>query len=219
MYIHKEGYPSIIIVGLFFLIINILLYFKIIKLPLTFTYIISILSLVILLFIISFFRIPERPNVNNDQLIFSPADGKVVLIKEVDCKEYNLGKCLQISVFMSPFNVHQNLFPISGKIVYSQYHPGKYLVAWHEKSSELNEHWSIVIQHQNGVVLTKQIAGFVARRIVNYTKVNDNCLQNKEFGFIKFGSRVDVLLPLSCKPLVHINQVVKGAITPLASWN
>lgn len=218
MYIHKEGYPTILLISVLVIIINFLLYTKIIKIPLSFSMLISFISLVVLFFIISFFRVPKRLELKDDNLIFSPADGKIVMIKEVNCKEYNLGKCLQISVFMSPLNVHQNLYPISGSIVYSQYHPGKYLVAWHEKSSELNEHWSIVIKHPNGLVLTKQIAGFVARRIVNYTKVNDTCYQNQEFGFIKFGSRVDVLLPLHCKPLVSINQIVKGALTPLASW-
>ncbi|MCX8481245.1 MAG: phosphatidylserine decarboxylase family protein, partial [Sediminibacterium sp.] len=169
-------------------------------------------------FIISFFRIPNRELTIDENKIISPADGKIVVIEEVIADEFNLGKCIQISVFMSPANVHVNRIPINGKIMYNKYHPGKYLVAWHPKSSLLNERWSIVINNNKGNILCKQIAGAVAKRIVNYTKVGDNVNQTNEYGFIKFGSRVDVLIPLSATILVSLNQKVQGGVTCLATW-
>ncbi|MDI9337601.1 MAG: phosphatidylserine decarboxylase family protein [Alphaproteobacteria bacterium] len=217
-YIHKEGITSILIVLIFIILLNILV-FKWLNIHQYFKAIILGLSLVFVIFIISFFRVPIRKLTYNDSQIISPADGKVVVIEKVICKEYNLGECWQISVFMSPFNVHRNLSPITGKLVYSKYFPGKYLVAWHPKSSELNERWSIVLQNASGKVLCKQIAGAVARRIVNYGIVGEELQQNQEYGFIKFGSRVDVLIPITCKILVELNEPVKGGVTALAQFN
>ena len=218
MTIHKEGHKIIAItaaiIGLFQLI-NFLFIYK--NFP-TIGWIIFIISLLFFAFIISFFRIPNRVLTINENKIISPADGKVVVIEEVIADEFNLGKCIQISVFMSPANVHVNRLPINGKIIYNKYHPGKYLVAWHPKSSLLNERWSIVIENSKGNILCKQIAGAVAKRIVNYTKVGDNVNQTNEYGFIKFGSRVDVLIPLSAKVLVKLNQKVQGGVTCLAAW-
>ena len=218
MTIHKEGHKIIAItaaiIGLFQLI-NFLFIYK--NFP-TIGWIIFIISLLFFAFIISFFRIPNRVLTIDENKIISPADGKVVVIEEVIADEFNLGKCIQISVFMSPANVHVNRLPINGKIIYNKYHPGKYLVAWHPKSSLLNERWSIVIENSKGNILCKQIAGAVAKRIVNYTKVGDNVNQTNEYGFIKFGSRVDVLIPLSAKVLVKLNQKVQGGVTCLAAW-
>ena len=218
MTIHKEGHKIIAItaaiIGLFQLI-NFLFIYK--NFP-TIGWIVFIISLLFFAFIISFFRIPNRVLTIDENKIISPADGKVVVIEEVIADEFNLGKCIQISVFMSPANVHVNRLPINGKIIYNKYHPGKYLVAWHPKSSLLNERWSIVIENSKGNILCKQIAGAVAKRIVNYTKVGDNVNQTNEYGFIKFGSRVDVLIPLSAKVLVNLNQKVQGGVTCLAAW-
>ena len=177
---------------------------------------IFLVSIVLWLFIISFFRVPSRELVVNEDFVIAPADGKVVVIEEAYDEEYFKDKRLQISIFMSPANVHQNRNPVSGEVVYSRYHKGKYLVAWHPKSSTENERHSVVIMNSSGEVLVKQIAGAVARRIVNYLKVGQKADQAAEMGFIKFGSRVDVLLPLGSKVEVKLNQVVVGGITVLA---
>lgn len=152
----------------------------------------------------------------NDEVVIAPADGKVVVIEEAYDEEYFKDKRLQISIFMSPANVHQNRNPISGEVIYSKYHKGKYLVAWHPKSSTENERHSVVIMNKKGEVLVKQIAGAVARRIINYLKVGQKAEQAAEMGFIKFGSRVDVLLPIGAKVEVKLNQAVTGGITVLA---
>ena len=154
----------------------------------------------------------------DDNKIVAPADGKVVVIEEITDEEYFKDKRLQISIFMSPANVHQNLNPVTGEVLYSQYHKGKYLVAWDPKSSTENERHSVVIQNTHASILVKQIAGAVARRIVNYLKADQKVQQGSELGFIKFGSRVDVLLPVGTKVHVTLNEVVKGGITVLASW-
>ena len=146
-----------------------------------------------------------------------PADGKVVVIEEITDVEYFNDKRLQVSIFMSPANVHVNRYPISGKVIYSKYHKGKYLVAWHPKSSTENERHSIVIKNDKVEVLVKQIAGALAKRIVNYSKVDQLAEQGDEMGFIKFGSRVDMLLPVGTKINVELNQVVKGGVTVLAT--
>lgn len=174
-------------------------------------------TLGLFLFIISFFRIPSRQLTIDDGKIISPCDGKVVVIEEAYDEEYFREKRLQISIFMSPANVHVNRNSLSGKVVYSKYHKGKYLVAWHPKSSTENERHSVVI-NQNGVeVLIKQIAGAVAKRIVNYLQVGQQVEQSAEMGFIKFGSRVDLLLPVGTKVNVNLNQVVQGGITVIAT--
>ena len=162
---------------------------------------------------------PKRSLTVGDDLVVCPADGKVVVIEEVVDTEYFKDKRLQISVFMSPANVHQNRNPVSGEVVYNQYHKGKYLVAWDPKSSTENERQSIVIRNKNGDTLVKQIAGALAKRIVNYTAVGQQVQQSDEYGFIKFGSRVDVLLPPDVKVEVALNQNVKGGVTILARFD
>lgn len=176
--------------------------------------------IVLFLLIIQFFRNPKRHIKTSDFQILSPVDGKVVVIEEVFEKEYFNDKRLQVSVFMSPINVHVTRYPVSGEVVYSKYHPGKFLVAWHPKSSEENERTTVVVKNRViGEVLHKQIAGALAKRIVNYAEVGMEITQGSDSGFIKFGSRVDVLLPLDAKINVKLNQIVKGGITILANKN
>jgi len=218
MTVHREGYKSIAIGALIFGLINLTSFnFLSEKLPYL-SVLIFIITLAFLLFLISFFRIPNRVLTINDNQIISPADGKVVVIEEVEEIEYYKDKRIQLSVFMSPANVHVNRNPISGEVIYNKYHPGKYLVAWHPKSSLLNERWSVVIQNEKGSLLCKQIAGAVARRICNYSTVGKKVNQTDEYGFIKFGSRVDVLLPIGTKIHVKLDEPVKGGVTVLASW-
>jgi len=150
--------------------------------------------------------------------ILCPADGKVVVIEEITDEEYFKDKRIQVSIFMSPANVHVNRNPMDGTVTYNQYHKGKYLVAWHPKSSTENERWSVAVKNSYGEILYKQIAGALAKRICNYTKVGQEVKQADEYGFIKFGSRVDVLLPVGTKIDVQLNQVVKGGVTVLGSW-
>tara|TARA_B110000003_G_scaffold108584_1_gene111107 strand:- start:201 stop:851 length:651 start_codon:yes stop_codon:yes gene_type:complete len=172
---------------------------------------IGIVTIVILVLILQFFRNPKRNTTLNDELIISPVDGKVVAIEKVYEKEYFKDERIQISIFMSPVNVHVTRYATGGTIKFSKYHPGKYLVAWHPKSSEKNERTTVVIDNINfGEVLYRQIAGALARRIVNYAKVGDNVVQGQDAGFIKFGSRVDLFLPLDSKIKVELNQMVKG---------
>lgn len=217
MTIHKEGYKSILITAIIFAVINLLsFYFISYSLP-WLSWLIFILTLGLLLFIISFFRVPNRQLTKGDDLVICPADGKVVVIEEVFDEEYFKDKRLQLSIFMSPANVHQNRNPVSGEVVYNQYHKGKYLVAWHPKSSTENERHSVVIRHAKGEILVKQIAGALAKRIINYLTVGQKVEQSAEMGFIKFGSRVDVLLPVGTKVNVQLNQVVKGGVTVLAT--
>ena len=175
-------------------------------------------AIIILLLILQFFRNPERKTITNKNHIISPVDGKVVNIKEVFEKEYFKDKRIQLSIFMSPVNVHVTRYAISGEVIFSEYHPGKYLVAWHPKSSELNERTTVVIENRTvGKILYRQIAGAVARRIVNYAKVGDKAIQGNDAGFIKFGSRVDLFLPIGTKINVVIDQFVKGGIDKIAS--
>ena len=175
-------------------------------------------AIIILLLILQFFRNPERKTITNKNHIISPVDGKVVNIKEVFEKEYFKDKRIQLSIFMSPVNVHVTRYAISGEVIFSKYHPGKYFVAWHPKSSELNERTTVVIENKTvGKVLYRQIAGAVARRIVNYAKVGDKAIQGNDAGFIKFGSRVDLFLPIGTKINVVIDQFVKGGIDQIAS--
>ena len=174
-------------------------------------------SLVMLLFIISFFRSPKRNFTVAHHQVICPADGKVVVIEEMTDIEYFKDKRLQVSIFMSPANVHINRIPMSGKVQYSQYHKGKYLVAWSPNSSIQNERHSVVIKSDTAEILVKQIAGALAKRIVNYLKVGQKVEQGSEMGFIKFGSRVDVLLPVGTELNVKLNQQVKGGVTVLAT--
>jgi phosphatidylserine decarboxylase len=172
---------------------------------------------VMLILILQFFRNPKRTFLTSENQVLSPVDGKVVVIEEVFEKEYFNEKVLQISVFMSPLNVHVTRYPVAGSVVYNKYHPGKFLVAWHPKSSEENERTSVVVQSKEfGDVLHRQIAGALAKRIVNYAKEGTTVNQADDSGFIKFGSRVDVFLPLNTKVNVSLNEIVKGGITILA---
>lgn len=219
MTIHKEGYKTIGIVALIFGVINVVSFnFFSANTP-WLAILIFVITLAFLIFIISFFRIPNRKLTLNNNAIICPADGKVVVIEETYDEEFFKEKVLQVSIFMSPLNVHVNRNPVSGEVIYNQYHKGKYLVAWHPKSSTENERWSVVVQHPKGKILYKQIAGALAKRICNYTTVGQQVQQTQEYGFIKFGSRVDVLMPLGTKVNVQLNQVVKGGVTVLATWS
>ncbi|WP_297796124.1 phosphatidylserine decarboxylase family protein [uncultured Eudoraea sp.] len=181
-------------------------------------YLIQILALIIFILILQFFRNPKRVVDKNFNDILAPVDGKVVAIEEVEEKEYFKDKRIQVSIFMSPFNVHITRYPSSGVITYSKYHPGKYLVAWHPKSSEDNERTTVVIHTPKfGDILYRQIAGAMARRIINYAEIGENVQQGDDSGFIKFGSRVDLLLPLNSAITVKLNQKVVGAKTCIAT--
>tara|TARA_A100001011_G_scaffold359629_1_gene406272 strand:+ start:862 stop:1512 length:651 start_codon:yes stop_codon:yes gene_type:complete len=174
-------------------------------------------SVVLLTLVLQFFRNPKRVTSQNENQVISPVDGKVVVIEEVFEKEYFKDKRLQVSIFMSPLNVHVTRYAISGSVVFSKYHPGKYLVAWHPKSSELNERTTVVIENEIvGKILYRQIAGAIARRIVNYAKVGDKTVQGSDAGFIKFGSRVDIFFPLGIKINVQKDQIVKGGVDCIA---
>ena len=216
--IHKEGTPTILLTLLFIGMLNALIHFlgagEILQWG---GY---ILSAVLLYIILQFFRNPARKTPVNDRHIISPADGKVVVIEEVMEDEYFHDKRLQVSIFMSPFNVHVNRYPMSGKIAYYKYHPGKYLVAWHPKSSTENERTTIVLSSPEGSaggsILFRQIAGALARRIVFYGKENESVKQGEQCGFIKFGSRVDIFFPLGTKLNVKLNDVVTGGESVIA---
>lgn len=216
MTIHKEGYTSIALCILLIFVSNALIDFyypdaHAVK------WIVYILSFLLFVIILQFFRSPHFAVRIDEKLVLCPADGKVVVIEETEETEYFQDKRIQISVFMSPINVHVNRNPIAGVIKYFKYHPGKYLVAWHPKSSTENERTTVVTENSAGVaVLFRQIAGAMARRIVWYVKEGDVVEQGQQFGFIKFGSRVDVFLPLGTKINVEIGEVVKGGRTVLA---
>lgn len=217
MTIHKEGYKSIAIATLIFAFLNLLSFFFISATLPWLSWIIFVGLLGLLLFIISFFRIPARKMTFSDGQLICPADGKVVVIEEMTDVEYFQDRRLQVSIFMSPANVHVNRNPLSAEVLYSKYHPGKFLVAWHPKSSTENERHSVVYRKGNTEILVKQIAGAVARRIVNYLQPGMQVKQNDEMGFIKFGSRVDILLPVGTTVNVTLNQAVQGGVTVLAT--
>ena len=208
MTIHKEGTASIIITAVICIVLGILTYTLLGNN--IFFWIVAAALLILFLFIVSFFRLPKREFTKDDSLIVSPCDGKVVVIEETEDPEFFKGKCLQVSIFMSPANVHVNWVPVNGSVIYNQYHKGKYLVAWHPKSSTENERHSIVIEKEGRRVLVKQIAGALAKRIVNYTRVGQQVTHGQEMGFIKFGSRVDLLLPVGTEIKVSLNEVVQG---------
>ena len=210
MAIHREGYKIIAVGFIILLIINIIAG---IMLPdkSFLKWMVLLLSLSLYVFILFFFRLPSRQLQPDPGLIYAPADGKVVVIEETVENEYFKDQRLQISIFMSPFNMHSNRYPVSGSVKQVYYHPGKYMVAWHPKSSELNERSSVVIETENGTeILVRQIAGAVARRIVTYAKPGQKVTQGGELGFIKFGSRVDVFMPIGTEIEVPILQQVKA---------
>ena len=212
---HKEGF-KIILITLFAVIgISVIAHYFV-DIP-WLKKLIQIVAFLFLIAILQFFRNPKRITPKNDQHIIAPVDGKVVVIEEVFEKEYFKDKRVQVSIFMSPVNVHVTRYALGGKVTYSEYHPGKYLVAWHPKASEENERTTIVVDNPVfGEVLYRQIAGALAKRIVNYAKVGETVVQGEDAGFIKFGSRVDVYLPLGTKINVQLNQTVKGGIDVIA---
>ena len=213
---HKEGYKIILIASL--MLVSMML---IVDHFVTIWWLQKILMigfLVLYLLVLNFFRNPKRVTVLNDKDIIAPVDGKVVVVEEVVENEYFKDKRRQISIFMSPLNVHVTRYPISGEVLYSKYHPGKYLVAWHPKSSEENERTTIVVENNTvGPILYRQIAGAVARRIVNYAKVGQEVVQGQDAGFIKFGSRIDLFIPIDMKVHVSLDQKAKGGKTIIAS--
>lgn len=218
MTIHKEGYTSIAIATIIFGLINLLSFYYLSFDQPVITGLIFMVTLAVLVLIISFFRIPKRQLTIDEHAIVAPADGKVVAIEEVQADEYFTDRRIQVSIFMSPLNVHVNRNPISGEVVYSEYHPGKYLVAWHPKSSTENERHSVVYRKDGKELLVKQIAGALAKRICNYLQNGQQARQGDEMGFIKFGSRVDLLLPLDANIKVKIGDLPKGGVTVVATW-
>lgn len=215
---HKEGH-KIIFLTFVIVVASFLLIDSFISLSWLRT-LIMIAFLILLILILQFFRNPKRHTVINDRQVVSPVDGKVVVIEEVFENEYFKEKRLQVSVFMSPINVHVTRYPIGGQVIFSKYHPGKYLVAWHPKASEENERSTVVVKNEiYGKVLYRQIAGALARRIVNYAKQNDKVKQGNDSGFIKFGSRVDLFLPLDTQIKVQLNQKVRGGESVIAEIN
>jgi phosphatidylserine decarboxylase len=220
MTIHKEGYATIILTLVVLGIINLAIHYFLGGGYPGIEIILFCLSFIFLIIILQFFRHPSRKIILDDKNIIAPADGKVVVIEETVETEFLKDKRLQVSIFMSPINVHVNRYPISGEVVYSKYHPGLYLVAWHPKSSTENERTTVVIQSNSKIpVLMRQIAGALARRIVCYSKEGIKVKQGEEMGFIKFGSRVDLFLPFNSKIKVEMNQKVTGGETVIAEFS
>jgi phosphatidylserine decarboxylase len=216
MKINKEGYIIISVTGLICLAAWFLAYFFI-KALAAYLWILAALLVVFWLFVMAFFRQPRRVQIHDDELIFSPCDGRVVVTEVVTDDEYLTGEMLQVSIFMSVTNVHMNWLPVGGEVEYTKHHHGRFLVAWHPKSSTENERTTTVVRLKDGrKVLMRQIAGFVARRIVNYMKPGKTVKQNSVMGFIKFGSRVDLLLPKDSELFVEIGDPVIGSQTPIA---
>ncbi len=216
MTIHKEGYNSIALTILFIFVLNALVQFYFPD-SAGFRWFIYIFSAILFLIMLQFFRNPKIAVTMDEKMVVCPADGKVVVIEEAQETEFLKDKRLQVSIFMSPINVHINRNPITGVVKYFKYHSGKYLVAWHPKSSTDNERTTVVVETHQGIpVLFRQIAGAMARRIVWYIKEGDEVKQSEQFGFIKFGSRVDVFLPIGTKILVNLGETVKGGRTVLA---
>lgn len=214
MKIHKEGYPTLLFSFIFLAIINIVVHTYLYPLFPFFAFI----SIILYLFLISFFRRPDRSvSILSDTDILSPCDGKVVVIEQVYEPEFLKADCLQVSVFMSPLNVHINWHPINGEILYSKYHPGKFLAAWNPKASTENERTTVAYGVRTNKIVLRQVAGALARRIVCYAKSGNQATQGGEMGFIKFGSRVDLYLPLDTKLNVQLDQVVTGNRTVLAT--
>jgi len=218
MTIHKEGYKIIAWSIILFAAMNILSFYIFSFYTPTISWLIFLVTFVLVVFIISFFRIPKRKYTIDDNVIVAPADGKVVAIEEIQADEYFTDRRIHVSIFMSPLNVHVNRNPIGGQVTYSQYQPGKYLVAWHPKSSTDNERHTTVYRNNERELLVKQIAGALAKRIVNYLQKGQEVEQAGEMGFIKFGSRVDVVMPLNVKLNVRIGDWSKGGVTVIATW-
>ena len=214
MRIHQQGFKIIIISGLVFAMLITIAFILIhpffIRIPL-----IIVLSGMYFL-IWWFFRLPERIFQKDNRLVYAPADGKIVVIEKTFENEYFNDERIQISIFMSPLNMHANYYPVSGRIAYMKYHPGKYLVAWHPKSSAENERSTLVVEDNESKIMIRQIAGILARRIITNATLNDVVNQGEELGFIRFGSRVDVFLPKSARITARLNQTSRAMITVLA---
>ena len=218
MKFHKEGYASLALVLVFSALITFIAhyFFPCYWIAHWFAYVLSGFLIIVIL---QFFRDPKREFTQGENLIIAPADGKVVVIEETEEGEYFKDKRLQVSIFMSPINVHINRYPVSGTVSFFKYHPGKFMAAWEPKSSTENERTTVVVKHNNGKeILFRQIAGALARRIVWYCKEGDSAAQCGQMGFIKFGSRVDLFLPLGTKLNVKLNDVVKGSQSVIAEW-
>ena len=215
MTLHREGYKILRNEILIFLMVNYITYWYS---EILFWYFTLPISVFLFVMSVYFFRVPERNFERKEGSIYAPCDGKVVVIEETEESEFYKDKRLQISIFMSPLNVHNNVYPIGGKVTYTKYHPGKFLVAWHPKTSTDNERNTIVVENDKISVLFRQIAGVVARRIISYPNVGDSATTSDEFGFIKFGSRVDVLLPIGTKVTTKLNQKVESGITVIAAY-
>ncbi len=217
MTFHKQGYPTLLWTLLLIIVFS---YITFNFIPSPFSWVIYILLAVLLIIVLQFFRSPNRKiNPEDHNKVYTPADGKIVVIEKTYETEYLKSECWQVSVFMSPLNVHINRNPVSGKVEYLKYHSGKYLVAWHPKSSEENERFTTCYKTNNGSVLIRQIAGALARRIVNNLKEHQSATQSQEMGFIKFGSRVDIFLPLDANIEVTMNQMVKSPIDVIATFS
>lgn len=217
MSLHKEGTKILIITSILTLGLSYAFYTFLFPVSWILFVILEAALLIFVILIFRFFRVPKRTQLSEDGIIYCPADGKVVVIEETDENEHLKDRRIQVSVFMSPLNVHVNYYPCDGEVSYTKYHPGKFLVAWHPKSSTENERSTVAFKTKSGVeILMRQIAGAVARRIITYSKVGDKFGSGDQFGFIKFGSRVDMFLPLDAEILVDIDQIVTGSQTPLA---
>ncbi len=215
MTIHREGHKMLIILAIFNIVLNACMQ-QFFSDALVLRAVVLTASVIVFLLVLQFFRNPSRKQNIGDAHVLCPADGKIVAIEEIDEQEYYHDKRRLVSVFMSPLNVHINRFSISGTVKYVKYHEGLYLVASHPKSSTENERSTVVVENERHSVMLRQIAGYVARRIITYSKVGDKASQGAEFGFIKFGSRVDIILPLEAKVNVQLGQIVKGGITEIA---
>ena len=218
MTLHKEGMKILRNEIIIFSILNYLAYSTIDYTHEYLAYFITALTSFLFIMSINFFRIPKKEYERKDGNIYAPCDGKVVVIEETEEIEFYKDKRIQISIFMSPLNVHNQLYPISGKVEYTKYHPGKYLVAWHPKSSLLNERSTVVVKNDKISILFRQIAGAVARRIITYAQVGDIATSSNEYGFIKFGSRVDIFLPVGTKINVELNQKVTSGQSIIATY-
>ena len=216
MKLHKEGIKILRSEIMILTLVNFIIYYfeyKTIFWNLTLP-----ISIILFLFSIYFFRAPKRNFEKKDGVVYSPCDGKIVVIEKTQEDEFYRDKRIQISIFMSPLNLHNNLYPISGEVAYTKYHPGKFLVAWHPKSSKKNERSTIVIKNEKTSILFRQIAGAIARRIVTYSKIGEKVTVADECGFIKFGSRIDIFLPIGTKICTKLNDRVKGGVSILATY-
>ncbi len=217
MRLHKEGTVILWLFSLGAIALSAILFFALFNVLPWLFYFLEAALLVFMVLVFRFFRVPKRNCAAEDNIIYAPCDGKVVVIEETEEGEYLKDNRIQVSIFMSPLNVHVNYYPVNGEVSYTQYHPGKYLVAWHPKSSTENERSTVVVKTKNGVeVLFRQIAGAVARRIITYSKVGKPAKAGDEMGFIKFGSRIDVFLPKNAEILAQLEQKTVATQTPIA---